>query len=138
MSEHGTFTTLVTCMDGRIQKTANNWVLKKFETDFADVITEPGPDGILAENSDQAIINNIKKRLEVSIKGHGSQSITIVGHEDCAGNPVGKDQHLEDITKSVKLIKNWYPNLKVIGIWLEKITDKDWEIHELEKILINA
>jgi len=138
MSNHGTFTTLVTCMDGRIQKTANDWVLKKFETDFADVITEPGPDGILADNSDQSVINNIKKRLVVSIEGHGSQSITIVGHEDCAGNPVNKDQHLKDLTESIKMIKSWYPDIKVVGIWLEKITDKDWKVHELEKILVNA
>ena len=36
---------------------------------------------------------------------HGSRVVTVVGHADCAGNPVDEERHKTDIAKSVVVIK---------------------------------
>jgi carbonic anhydrase len=52
----------------------------------------------------------------------------IVGHHDCAGNPVSKEQHLKHIKKSVEKIESWnFKVIKVIGLW---VNDK-WKVEEV-------
>ena len=59
MSEK-TFATAINCMDGRVQLPVTAFLKKKYGVDYVDVITEPGPNGILAANKDQSIIYSIK------------------------------------------------------------------------------
>ena len=94
-------------MDGRVQLPVNEWVRKKFGVDFVDTITEPGPNKILAENQDVSRINAIKERVCISVKKHHSNNIVIVGHYDCAGNPVDKDTQLSQIRLAVKAVSYW-------------------------------
>ena len=80
----GTFGTAINCMDGRMQQPIIDWMKKEFGFDYIDMITEPGPDKILAEGTDEqkAIV---KHKVDISVNKHGSNVIIITGHDGCAG-----------------------------------------------------
>lgn len=121
---HGRFGTAINCMDGRVQFPVANWMKKQFHLDYIDMITEPGPDKVLAHGQGHSN-DPIKAKAQISALAHGSKIIVIAGHDDCAGNPVLKEQHLSDIHKAVQAVRAWnLPFEKVIGVWV----NKDWKI----------
>jgi hypothetical protein len=125
---HGKFGTAMNCMDGRVQFPVTNWMKEQFHLDYVDMITEPGPDKILAAGPRQAV-DSMKARAQISATAHGSKIIVIAGHDDCAGNPVSKEQHLLHIKKAVQTIRSWnMPFEKVIGIWV----NKDWNVEVID------
>lgn len=123
----GRFATAINCMDGRVQTPVYEYLKNKYKVDYVDMITEPGPNKILAENSDQVIIASIKRRVEISIHQHGSRSIAIVGHYDCAGNPNSKEVQLEHIKAAKKLIRSWGFQGELQGLWV----DENWQVNEV-------
>ena len=113
-----TFATCLNCIDGRVQLPAINWIMKNYNVKYVDMITKAGIDGFLADkNSD---IHEILKNVEVSISGHGSENIFVVGHYDCAANPVDDLTHQKQINTAVKRIKNIFPDLNVTGLWIDE------------------
>lgn len=90
---YGSFATAINCIDGRTQIPVIDYIRKKYKVDYVDMITEPGPIRVLAENTDKPTIESIKRRVGISTEKHGSVHIVIVGHHDCAGNPVEKATH---------------------------------------------
>ena len=127
MSEKG-FATAINCMDGRVQHPVAEFLKKKYGVDYADMITEPGPDGILAANKDKAAIESIQRRVAISTGKHGSKHIAIVGHHDCAGNPADKETHLAHIRSAIKTVKSWGVKAEVIGLWV----DDKWKVSEVK------
>lgn len=121
------FCTVVNCMDGRVQIPVIKYLQEKFAAKYVDSITEPGPNYILAAESDFSLLQSIQTRLDISVKKHHSEAIAIVGHHDCAGNPRPKDQQMEHIEKSKKWLKDKYPETEVIGLWV----DENWEVAEV-------
>ena len=121
------FATAINCMDGRVQLPIIEWLKKKYKVDFVDMITEPGPNKILAKGKDKLLIKSIKERTEISVKKHFSNLIALVGHTNCAGNPVKKRKQLEEIIKSVEIIKSWNLNAKTIGLWV----NGKWEVERI-------
>ena len=124
----GTFVTVINCMDGRTQIAVNEYLRDKYNVDFVDTITEPGPNGILAENNDQQAIDSIKKRIDISVNKHGSKHIAIVGHHDCAGNPVDEKTQKEHIISAVKTVESWDYDCEVVGLWV----DDNWKVNLVE------
>lgn len=121
-----TFATAINCMDGRTQEPIISWAKKTFEVDYVDAITEPGPDKILAGGSD-TLTESIKNRVMISVNKHGSQNVIMVSHHDCAGNPVSKEEHLDQLKKSVDVISSWELGVKIIGVWI----GEDWKVNKL-------
>jgi hypothetical protein len=121
------FATAVNCMDGRTQAPVTEWMKKNFNVDFVDMVTEPGPNKILAEFKDIPLIANIKKRVEISVTRHKSKAIAVVGHFDCAGNPIDKTGQLQQIAESVKKIKAWGFDVKIVGLWV----DEEWKVEKV-------
>jgi carbonic anhydrase len=128
MNSHGKFATAINCMDGRVQMPANEWIRKKFNVDYVDTITEPGPNKILAENKDSAAIDSIKRRVAISVNKHGSKYIAVLGHHDCAGNPVDKESQLDHIRLAVKIVNSWGFPVETIGLWV----DENWQVSEVK------
>ena len=83
------------------------YMKNKYVVDYVDMVTEPGPNKILAENGDKATIESIKRRVKISVERHNSKQIAIVGHHDCAGNPVNKDTQITHILSAIKTVKSW-------------------------------
>lgn len=121
-----TFATAINCMDGRTQEPIISWAKKTFEVDYVDAITEPGPDKILAEGPD-TLVESIKNRVMISVNKHGSQNVIVVSHHDCAGNPVSKEEHLDQLKKSVDVISSWELGVKIIGVWI----GENWKVNKL-------
>lgn len=119
----GTFATAVNCMDGRVQEPVNNWIKATFGVDYVDVITEPGADKALTEGP-PAQVDSVKVRVLVSVNGHGSKNVAIVGHHDCAGNPVSKEKHLEMTRQAVQDVIAWKLPVQVLGLWV----DENWQV----------
>lgn len=114
------FATAINCMDGRVQVPIIKYITKKYEVEYIDMITEPGPNKILAENKEHRTIDSIKERVKISIDAHGSCLIAIVGHYDCAGNPVDEEQQIEDIKCAVKNVESWNLDVKIIGLYVNE------------------
>jgi carbonic anhydrase len=114
-------------MDGRVQVPVNEYLTTKYKADYVDTITEAGPNKILAENINETLVTSIKDRLEISIYKHNSTVIAMVGHYDCGGNPAEKDEQIVQIKESIKLIKTWFNDVEIIGLWV----DRNWKVNEL-------
>ena len=122
------FGTSVSCMDGRIQEPIRKWITEKFNVQHVDVVTQPGVDGVLV-GKDGPHIELIKHMVAISVNAHGSSTIVISGHYDCAGHPVSDEQHIQDIKKAVSVVKSWdnMSGKEVIGIWV----NDDWQVEQV-------
>jgi carbonic anhydrase len=114
-------------MDGRTQLPVNAWMRERFGAEFVDTITEPGPNGILAVRADSAAVESILARVRISVEGHGSSAVAVVGHHDCAGNPADETTQLAQVRDAVAVIGEQFPGVEVIGLWV----DEDWQVEEL-------
>jgi hypothetical protein len=123
---HGTFVTAINCMDGRVQQPILDWMIRHFDADYVDTITEPGPDGILA-GSNAETIASIRRRVEVSTRAHGSRVVALVAHDDCAGNPVSKEEHLAQLDRAIAVIQSWRLPGRIISLWV----DQNWQVERL-------
>ncbi len=120
---HGKFGTAINCIDGRVQLPVMAWMKEQYHLDYVDMITEPGPDKILATESRE--IASIKNRVMISVNAHGSRIVLIAGHYDCAGNPVGEEEHKAQLKKAVPTILSWDLPLKdIVAVWI----NQDWKI----------
>jgi hypothetical protein len=118
------FASAINCMDGRAQKPVIDWLIKQFGVDYVDMITEPGPNMILADNKDLFLLDSIKRRVNISINKHFSKIIAIVGHHDCAGNPVDKETQIQHILSAIKTVESWGFDARVIGLWV----NDNWDV----------
>ena len=114
------FATAINCMDGRVQKPIVDFIQKEFNVDYVDMITEPGPNKILAEGKEIKTIEFLKKNVEISLEKHNSKLIVIAAHFDCAGNPVKEDAQKEHLRRAVDVIVSWkFPVKRIIALWLD-------------------
>jgi len=114
-------------MDGRVQIPTSNWLKEKFKVDYVDTITEPGPIKILSENKDAFSLESIKRRVSISVNKHGSRIIAVLGHHDCAGNPVDKAAQVAQIKESLKVVDSWGFPVRTLGLWV----DENWKVSEV-------
>jgi carbonic anhydrase len=122
------FATAINCMDGRAQLPVIEFLKKKFGVDHVDVITEAGPIKALADDADKETLASIRRRILVSVDKHHSQAIAVVGHHDCAGNPVGEAEQRRQIVRSAAVVRSWAPAAEVLGLWV----NEDWQVEEVK------
>lgn len=115
--DKGIFATAINCMDGRVQLPVIQWVTETHGVHFVDMVTEPGADGALARRCMDRTLA-IQERVRLSVQAHGSRLVVVVGHHDCAGNPVSDEEHLEHIRQAVAVVRSWALPAKVIGLWV--------------------
>jgi carbonic anhydrase len=127
MGGQGLFATAINCIDGRVQEQVTEYLKKRLGVAFVDMITDPGPDGILAQMTDYETIRAIRKRVDISVHRHGSKHIAVIGHHDCIGNPVDVGTHHSHIRSAVQGVRIWYPDAAVFGLWI----NESWAIEEL-------
>ena len=131
-----TFFTSVGCMDGRVYEPILKFGQKKFGARFADIITEAGLVGKLAQEPVNAgLLDSVRfKIVEVSLGRHHSKGIIVHGHQECAGNPVDDERHKDDIRKSVQLIQSLInSSIQVVGVFIKR-SQNDPNIWEVEEI----
>ena len=111
------FGTVINCMDGRVQLPMIAWMKDSFGVDYVDMITEPGPDKAVSQGPPE-VVALIRRKVDISVEVHQSRHVVIMGHEDCAGNPVTKERHIEDIKAALAVIKGWNLPAAVYGVWV--------------------
>jgi len=123
------FATAINCMDGRTQLPVIAYLKAKCRVDYVDLVTEAGPIKILADRKDRVLLDSIKRRVEISVGKHESRYIAVVGHFDCAGNPVSKETQTRQIRKSSKTVQSWGFKCEILGLWI----DENWTVHEVSE-----
>jgi len=117
------FGTAINCIDGRVQQPVIDFIKSRFKVDFVDMVTEPGPDKLLSENSAPADVESVKERVELSVTKHMSRIVVIAGHHDCAANQVGEEEHKRQIARAVENVRAWGLEAEVRGLWV----DENWK-----------
>lgn len=120
------FACVINCMDGRVQDAVKDYMKQNYSVDYVDMVTEPGPNKILADNTDSAVVEDIKKCVGISVHHHGSKVIAVVGHFGCAGNPTEKAKQIEHLNNAKKTVENFGFDAEVILLWV----DGDWQTVE--------
>jgi len=118
------FGTALNCIDGRTQIPVIKWLKENFELDYVDLITEPGMDKELSQGQ-WVETERLRDKAIVSITAHNSNVVAVVGHYDCAANPVNDCQHFQDIAASTYIVKSWGLPVRVVGLWV----DEFWRVH---------
>jgi len=124
MTSDKKFACAINCMDGRVQDAVKDYMKKNYGVDYVDMITEPGPNKILcnSEGCDMAVIEDIKKRVEISVHHHGSKVVAIVGHDGCAGNPATKEEQIKHLQKAKEAVERFGMEVEVILLYVSD----DW------------
>ena len=125
------FAAAINCMDGRTQLPVIAYLKETCKVDYVDTVTEAGPVKILANCMDKTLVGSIRRRVEISITKHRSKHIAVVGHFDCAGNPVSEEIQIKQILKSIKTVLSWGLKAQVLGLWV----DENWIVHEVNEEL---
>ena len=112
-----TFATAINCIEGQYQQPVEEWAKQHCEVSYVDVITEYGPDKVLAQGSVKEL-QRVKTNAEHSHLTHGSESIVIAGHEGCSGNNVSKEEHFHQIRQCANTIAGWGMYGRVVGLWV--------------------
>jgi reverse gyrase len=106
------------CIDGRVQIPVIEWIKDKFKVDHVDMITEPGMDGLLADQNYS--LEDINRKVRISIKNNNAVMIAVTGHYDCRGNPASNFDHKEEVQQAVKRLRNEFKEMVIIGIWVNE------------------
>jgi len=121
------FITAINCMDGRVQEPVISWLKKQYNVNYVDMITEPGPIKILAEQKPPHVLQSIKNRVDISVHKHGSDKIALIAHYDCAGNPVEKEIQLEQLKKAIETVLSWDFPVELLSLWV----DDNWSVYKI-------
>lgn len=113
------FATAINCIDGRVQTPVSDWIRERFGVQYVDMITEPGVVRIMSLGP-LSTVGSIKQKVMISVKGHHSNVIAIVGHCDCLANPIPKDEHLDYIKQSVERVASWGLSVRILGLWVNE------------------
>jgi len=116
------FAAVINCMDGRVQDPVNAWMKAYTGATYIDVITEAGPDKIMASTATASRL--ILQRILVSRDKHKSKQLALVAHHDCAGNPVSKKKHMEQLTQAAKIMATWNLEMNILMLWV----DENWKV----------
>lgn len=125
----GTFGTAINCMDGRAQAPVADWIKATFHSEFVDMVTYPGADGLLAgANGASARVDHLREYTAISVEQHSSRVIAIAGHHGCAGYPVSRELHIAAIQQSAQRIeRTWGFDARVVGLWV----NDQWQVEKV-------
>lgn len=121
------FCAAVNCIDGRSHAAVVAFAKRRFRTRWVDLITEPAPVRILADDVDRGLIDSILRRVDLSIRAHRSSGIVVAAHYGCAANPCDEETQRAQVERSVELLRSRYPDCEVVGVWV----DRTWTAEEV-------
>jgi len=120
------FATAVNCIDGRVQQPVIDFVRKKYDVEYVDMVTNAGA----AAGLNEQILANVK----VSVEAHQSAGIVVAAHEDCAGNPISDAAQKSQCIETANALAQHWPDLQVIPLWVS--TDQSVEELTEEGVLL--
>ena len=118
-----TFGTTITCIDGRVHPPLVAWMRGLFSVAYVDLITEPGPDQVVARSPERAC-ELLRAKAALSITRHASRVLVLAGHHDCLANPVSEEEHREHLRQAVPVLLAWDLGIQVVAVW----ANSRWQI----------
>lgn len=122
------FGTVLTCMDGRVQRPVHDYLSDAFGLPHLDTVTAAGMIRHLATDTDRTPV--ILGDLEISIDRHGSNRVGVVAHHDCAGNPVPDAAQRTEVVTALARLAERYPGIELVGLWV----NETWTIECLDAV----
>lgn len=120
------FATMLTCIDGRIQQPLNEWVTSRLGVEYLDTITEPGPDAMLT-TTDEESLSAVLAKVAVSQRAHGSSTLVIAAHSDCAGNPVSDKEHRAQLQQGLTRLAGRLPGTRILAVHAGRCGEQCWD-----------
>lgn len=117
-----TFAASIQCIDGRIHDAIFSYIRGNYDIKYIDIISEPGIDGILADEN-ITHIDSIIRKVQVCVDVHQVKEVFLSAHYNCLANPGTKEEHLVQMNKSLEKLKAIFPDLNFHKIWI----DENWE-----------
>jgi predicted metal-dependent phosphotriesterase family hydrolase len=111
------FAVALSCIDGRIQRPVNDFLLETFDVAYLDTITRAGMVKYLTSSYDPATAS-IVVDLESAIRAHSPMKLALVAHHECAGNPIADEDQQRQLRDGVAHFRRRYPDMEVTGIWI--------------------
>lgn len=122
------FATAVSCIDGRVQMPVIRYLKNRFPVDYVDIVSEPGPNRILAEWRDTHTVEAILRKVRMSVDRHGSRLVAVVGHYDCSGNPAPRQEQAEHTRLAIRRLQELFLNdMTFVGLWV----NERWNVLEV-------
>jgi len=122
----GSFATCLDCADGRTKEPVLAWARKNIGVRWIDLLTRVGMDGSLLLDLHPVIMKDLRTQLGILLEKHHSKHVLIVGHCECAGNPVSEEEHRTCIKRAVDLVCSWNlpEGIEVVGL----LVNPAWEV----------
>lgn len=103
-----------------MQAPISEWIRSECGADYVDTVTEPGCDAALARSD----VPDLRSKVEISVKAHGSRAVFVSGHHDCAANPADAAAHAGHVRAAVERVRAWGLPVQVHGLWV----GPDWSV----------
>ncbi|GIJ79164.1 hypothetical protein SAMN05443287_102563 [Micromonospora phaseoli] len=120
------FATMLTCIDGRIQRPLDRWVRSHLDVDYLDTITEPGPEAVVATTGESRL-DALLEKVRISQRAHGSETLVIAAHSDCAGNPVPVAEHHRQLREGLARLATRLPGTRILAVHADRCGDRCWD-----------
>ena len=121
------FCMAINCMDGRAQLPVIHYLRRRFDVEFVDMVSEPGPNRILAAGREAVRTTAIEQRVRLSIDRHQSVGIAVIRHHDCAGNPAPRNEQIAQVCDAIEFLRPHCGGKPLIGLWV----DENWQVEEV-------
>ena len=115
-----TFAAAINCIDGRTHVPVIEHLRRAYAVDFVDMITEPGACKVLAENKDEAVLASLKRKLEISVRRHGSTLAAVAAHHDCAACPEDRQEQTRALLAAREVVGSWGLGIRILLLWIDE------------------
>ena len=105
--KHKKLAVTLTCADWRLhlrKVDMNARLAKKLGVDGVDLITVPGPDGLIKPERESEWATAVAQ-IKLLIGAHAPTTVVVLAHQRCAGHPVSDAEHDADLLATAKALK---------------------------------
>jgi len=120
---------VINCIDGRVQRVVTDYLRKRWNVEYVDVITEVAPERVLAERTDSQIVARLRSQVLSSLKQQQSPRLAVAAHSDCESNRVPEDVQRQHLEAAVTWLAAEFTQAEIIGVWI----DPGGKVHEQPK-----
>ena len=112
------FALAITCLDGRVQRPVVEYLRRKYNVDYVDLITEPGPERALTEPTRARTQAAIHRNARFSRDGHDAEIIAVTAHDECLGNDAESEVRLAQLRAAQQVVIGWNLGADVVALWV--------------------
>lgn len=126
---------VINCMDFRLQRSLVKFLTGLGSTDDYDLISVAGGALALARPKENRDRDFILEQIEITVKKHGVNRVSIINHEDCgayggsqafSSAKEEKLRHMKDLKLAQKVIGKKFPQIKIVLYYAKRNKNFNW------------